>query len=228
MTDSARNLERQISQQVRPHLLQALVVPATLLFLSIMLFGLMMVSNAHAQDLQLKIDPVALIKEASVKHHFKVSERKAVSDMDGMLTEQYAARGRIANERDAYLKSLYYQAATLLMNGYPIAGGTIVSVARNEPAFAKSPVGESMASFVDAMLQPTDEDPDLVELQQRMGRARAVLKDMRTDLRFYADLWVVGSLYLDDIAIDAGKLGVDAMKATPAERRTIRKALSVK
>lgn len=223
-----RNLNRRLTVEfmVRP-----MVIPALWLLLSVGL--LIFTSGAHAQalqDMQIKIDPVALIKKSTTKHqgHFKLSERQAVSQMDGMLTQQYASRGRISNERDAYLKSLYYQAATLLLNGYPIAGGTIVSVARNEPAFAKSPVGAGIASFVDAMLQPTDEDPDLLELQQRMERARVVLKDMRTDLRFYADLWVVGSLYLDDIAIDAGKLGVDAMKATPAERKTIRKALAIK
>lgn len=223
-----RNLNHRLTIEF---MAKPMVIPALWLLLSVGL--LFFVSSAHAQstqDVVIKIDPVALIKKSSAKYqgHFKLSEREAVSQMDAMLTQQYASRGRISNERDAYLKSLYYQAATLLLNGYPIAGGTIVSVARNEPDFAKSPVAAGMASFVDAMLQPTDEDPDLLELQKRMERARAALKDMRTDLRFYADLWVVGSLYRDDIAVDAGKLGVDAMKATPAERKAINKALAVK
>lgn len=187
-------------------------------------------AQTGAQGMVIKIDPVALIKKAAVKHqgHFKLSERSAVAQMDTMLTEQYAARGRISNERDAYLKSLYYQAATLLLNGYPIAGGTLVSVARNEPRFGQSAAGPGMAAFVDAMLQPTDEDPDLLDLQKRMERARSGLKDLRTDLRFFADLWVVGSIYRDDIAVDAGKLGVEAMKATAAEKKAIQKALTVK
>lgn len=223
-----RNLNRRLTVEfiVRP-----MAIPALWLLLSVGL--LIFASGAHAQalqDMQIKIDPVALIKKSTAKHqgHFKLSERQAVSQMDGMLTQQYASRGRISNERDAYLKSLYHQAAMLLLNGYPIAGGTIVSVARNEPAFAKSPVGAGIASFVDAMLQPTDEDPDLLELQQRMERARAELKDMRGDLRFYADLWVVGSIYRDDIAVDAGKAGVESMKATPAERKAIAQALKRK
>lgn len=183
-----------------------------------------------AQEMVIKIDPVALIKKAAVKHQgrFKLSERAAVAQMDAMLTEQYAARGRISNERDAYLKSLYYQAATLLLNGYPIAGGTLISVARTEPRFGQSAAGPGMAAFVDAMLQPTDEDPDLLDLQKRMERARSGVKDLRADLRFYADLWVVGSIYRDDIAIDAGKLGVEEMKATAAEKKAIQKALTVK
>lgn len=190
-------------------------------------------TSAHAQqaqDVVIKIDPVVLIKKASAKYQgsFKLSERSAVAQMDMMLTQQYASRGRITNEKDAYLKSLYYQASSLLLNGYPIAGGTLVSVARNEPRSAQSPAGAGMASFVEAMLQPTDEDPDLLEMQQHMERARIVLKDLRADLRFYADLWVVGSIYRDDIAIDAGKLGVEAMKATVAERKLIKKALAVK
>jgi len=87
---------------------------------------------AHAEDIVIKIDPVVLIKQSSTKYqgNFKTNERDAVAQMDGMLTQQYMSRGRIATEKNAYLKKLYYQAATLLMNGYPIAGGTIVSVAK--------------------------------------------------------------------------------------------------
>lgn len=200
-------------------------------FLVLTAFFVLKPAQAHAShEMVIKIDPVVLIKKASTKYQgkFKLSERSAVAQMDAMLTGQYTSRGRIANEKDAYLKSLYYQAATLLLNGYPIAGGTLVSVARNEPRFTQSPAGAGMASFVDAMLQPTDEDPDLLEMQKRMERARAKLKDMRTDLQFYADLWVVGSIYRDNIAVDAGKLGVEAMKATAAERKSIQKALAAK
>lgn len=203
------------------------------MLIALAVFGVLGAVPAYAEagnDVTIKIDPVALVKRATAKHQgrFKTSERSAVSQMDAMLTEQYAARGRISNERHAHLKSLYYQAATLLLNGYPIAGGTIVSVARNEPGFAQSPAGPGMAAFVDAMLQPTDEDTDLLELQERMKRARKGLEGLRADLRFYADLWVVGSIYRDEIAVDAGKLGVEAMKATVTERKAIQKALAVK
>lgn len=176
----------------------------------------------------IKIDPVTLIKKSTTKYQgtFKLSERSAVSQMDAMLTAQYASRGRISNERDASLKTLYYQAATLILNGYPISGGMIVSVARSSPRFEQSQSGIGMASFVDAMLQPTDEDLDLLEMQKSMERARSILKDLRADIRFYADLWVVGQIYHDDIAVDAGKMGIEEMKATPVERRVIKKALA--
>lgn len=182
------------------------------------------------QSVTIKVDPVALIKKATAKYKglFKVNEQSAVSQMDMMLTEQYSSRGRISNEKDANLKSLYYQAATLLLNGYPIAGGTLVSVARNDPRFSQSSAGGGMASFVDAMLQPSDEDLDLVEMQKRVESARDVYKDTRADLRFYVDLWVIGHIYLDNIAVDAGKNGVDAMKATSTERKVIQKALAAK
>lgn len=181
------------------------------------------------QEAVIRIDPVALIKKASTnyKGSFKISEQAAVAQMDAMLTEQYSARGRISTEKDANLKSLYYQAASLLLNGYPIAGGTIVSVARNERRFAQSPAGQGMASFVDAMLQPSDEDADLLEMQERTEKSRAAYKSMRPELRFYADLWVVGHIYLDDIAVNAGKSGVEAMKPTPDERKMIRNALAL-
>ncbi len=176
----------------------------------------------------IKIDPVALIKKSAAKYQatFKLNEKTAVAQMDGMLTEQYMAGGRIANEPDAYLKSLYYQASTLLLNGYPIAGGTIVSVARNHPAFVKSGAGQGLAAFVDAMLQPTDADIDLAQMRDRVKSARAALRNLRPDLRFYADLWVVGSIYRDDIAAAAGWSGIDGMRATPAERKLIKQALA--
>ncbi len=182
------------------------------------------------QSVTIKVDPVALIKKASAKYRgsFEVNEQTSVSQMDTMLTEQYSASGRISNEKDANLKSLYYQAATLLLNGYPIAGGTLVSVARNDRRFSQSPAGRGMASFVDAMLQPSDEDADLLEMQKRTETARDIYKDLRPDLRFYVDLWVVGHIYLDNIAVDAGKSGVNAMKATAAERKIIQKALAAK
>lgn len=182
------------------------------------------------QGVTIKVDPVLLIKKATIRYKgtFKVNELVAVSQMDMMLTEQYSSRGRISNEKDANLKSLYYQAATLLLNGYPIAGGTLVSVARNDRRFSQSSAGQGMASFVDAMLQPSDEDPDLMEMQKRAELARETYKDLRADLRFYVDLWVLGHIYLDSIAVDAGKNGVDAMKATAAERKIIQKALAAK
>ncbi len=182
------------------------------------------------QNVTIKVDPVALIKKASAKYRgsFKVNEQTAVAQMDTMLTEQYSSSGRISNEKDANLKSLYYQAATLLLNGYPIAGGTLVSVARNDRRFSQSPAGRGMASFVDAMLQPSDEDTDLLEMQKRTDTARDIYKDLRPDLRFYVDLWVVGHIYLDNIAVDAGKSGVDTMKATATERKIIQKALAAK
>lgn len=185
---------------------------------------------AGAAPVVIKVDPVVLVKRAASKHQgtFKIDERSAVAQMDAMLTQQYASRGRISNERDAYLKSLFHQAATLLLNGFPIAGGTLVSVARHEARFHESQAGAGLAAFVDAMLQPTDEDPELAALYGQMMRARAGLSSLRADLRFYADLWVVGAIYRDDIAIEAGKFGVDAMKADAAERKAIRQALSVK
>ena len=47
----------------------------------------------------IRIDPVALIRKATIQHQgqFKLSERAAVASMDGMLVQQYVARGRITN-----------------------------------------------------------------------------------------------------------------------------------
>lgn len=177
------------------------------------------------------IDVPTLIKQVTVKHHgiMKLSEKQAVAQLDAMLIQQYAAQGPISAEKNAYLKSLYYQAATLLMNGYPIAGGTIVSIARIQPGFSQSPGGHGLANFVDAMLQPSDEEDAVLEqYMDRTKKAQSVLRELsRQELQLVAQLYVVGYIYHDDIAIEAGKSGFAALKITVAERKVIDKAIKV-
>lgn len=183
----------------------------------------------HAADKKAGVDVPALIRQAATKYQgrFKLTEKQAVTQMDEMLVKQYAARGRIANEKNAYLKSLYYQSATLLLNGYPIAGGTLVSIARVQPAFVQSAGGQGLANFVDAMLDD-DEEADMAEFMARTRKAQAILRTLRPDLMLPAQIRVVGEIYHDNIAVDAGKAGLDALGATTAERKVIDKALKVK
>ncbi|KAG0186589.1 hypothetical protein DFQ28_007594 [Apophysomyces sp. BC1034] len=188
-------------------------------------------SPAFAAESKVQVDIPALIRQASTKYQgaFKMPEKQAVSQMDGMLVKQYAAASRIANERNAYLKSLYYQASTLLMNGYPIAGGTVVAIARVQPGFSQSAAGRGMASFVDAMLAgDEEEDADLVAYMERTKKAQSVLRDLRPELQLVAQLRVVGEIYHDDIAVDAGNAGLVALGASPAERKVIDKAIKAK
>jgi len=84
-----------------------------------------------------------------------------------------------------------------------------------------------MVSFVDAMLQPTDDDEDLLAMQEQTRAARQSIRDIRADLRFYADLLLVGTIYHDDIAMDAGKLGLKSMKASKAEMILIQQTVKV-
>lgn len=186
-------------------------------------------SHVSAADKRAGVDVQALIRQAATKYQgrFKLTEKQAVTQMDTMLVQQYAARGRIANEKNAYLKSLYYQSATLLLNGYPIAGGTLVSIARVQPAFVQSPGGHGLANFVDAMLDD-DEEADMAAFMDRTRKAQAVLRGLRPDLQLTAQIRVVGEIYHDNIAVDAGKAGLDALRATTAERKVIDKALKVK
>jgi len=176
-------------------------------------------------------DVPALIRTASLAYQpkFKLSDKQAVSQLDGMLTQQYGAGGGLANTKDAHLKALYYQAAGLLMNGYPIAGGTVVSVARIQPGFAQSPGGRGLAHFVDAMLAPSDEeDTDMVAFRTRASAAQQQLKSLRPELYLAAQLRVIGEIYRDDIAVSAGKLGLTQLGATPAELRVVDQALKAR
>jgi hypothetical protein len=177
------------------------------------------------------VDVPVLIRTASEKYQgrFKLTDKQAVAQLDGMLQQQYAAAGSLAGTKDAYLKALYYQAAGLLMNGYPIAGGTLVSIARIQPGFSQSQGGRGLAHFVDAMLAPSDEeDADMVEFRTRASKAQQVLKSLRPELYLVAQLCVMGEIYRDDIAVSAGNLGLDRLIATIAERRVIDAALKAR
>ena len=187
-------------------------------------------SSARAAVAPAPLDVPGVIGAASAKYQprFKLSEKQAVAQLDGMLLQQYAAGGSISGTKDAYLKSLYYQAATLLMNGYPIAGGTVVSIARIQPGFPKSPGGRGLAHFVDAMLAPDEEDGDMLQFQERASKAQVVLKAMRPDLRLVAQLRVMGEIYHDDLAVDAGNSGLKALNANAADRVLIDQALKAK
>lgn len=178
--------------------------------------------------MSIKVDPVGLIEAVAAKRRqgFKISAAAAIVRMDSLLTS-YGAKGRLANEPDAQLRLLYGRAAELLMNGQAIAGGTLVAVARSTPSFARSPSGAALGAFVDAMLQPTEDDEDLAQMKGRGKRAAAALAALRDDLRWYATLWIMGAIYRDVVAVDAGRAGVDAMMASAAERRVIEQALAV-
>lgn len=176
-----------------------------------------------------EVDLVALIDAAGAQYrsHFKVAPAQAVRQMDEMLVQQYLAQGTIAGEKNAYLKTLYHRAAALLLNGYPIAGGTLIGVARSRGDFAKSPAGAGYAAFVDGMLSPTDEDDDvLADYLSRAKKAQAVLnKELRAPLRVVGALWVVGAIYDDPIAAEAGRAGFIALRGTNKEIRVVEKAL---
>lgn len=172
------------------------------------------------------LDVAEVIAEAARRAPtMKVGAPIAAQRLDRMLATDYRARGSIATERDRRLKGLYAQAATLILNGYPIAGGTLVVIARQEPAFTRSPVGPAYMQFVNAMLAPTGEQDDLSALSRRAAAARAALAPVRPELRMGADLAVMGALYEDTVAQQAGNVALQRQGATKAERAAIAAAL---
>jgi len=189
--------------------------------------------HAYAADApqtkQANVPALIRIAAQTYQAKFKLNDKQAVSQLDGMLQQQYGAAGGLANTKNAYLKALYYQAAGLLMNGFPIAGGTVVSVARIQPGFAQSAGGRGLAHFVDAMLAPSDEeDADMVEFRTRANAAQQQLKSLRPQLYVVAQLRVIGEIYHDEIAVNAGKIGLDQLSATPAERSVVDQALKAR
>ncbi|WP_204316430.1 hypothetical protein [Stenotrophomonas maltophilia] len=174
-------------------------------------------------------DMAEVIRSSSTKHAAtqKVDAGNAVKRLDDVLVRDYGARGRIAGERDARLKSLYTQAARLLMNGNAIAGGTLVVIASQEPAFRSSLAGPTLQSFVGIMLTPADEeDVVLAGFATRAERARAQLRSLRPELQMAAQLRIMGAIYNDAIAVDAGEEALSQLSATAAERAVVAGALN--
>ena len=185
-------------------------------------------SAAAPMVLSERADVSQLIEEATVPYRatFQVSLAQAVEHMDGIL-KQYHSRGSIKAEPDANLKSLYFRAAHLILNGYPIAGGTLISLARTSSAFAGSPAGRAFAAFVDAMLAPSSEPDDILgDYKRRADKALAiVIAGLRPELHLTSALWVVGVIYDDAIAVDAGRTGVARTGVTEAEDAVLQRAL---
>lgn len=175
------------------------------------------------------VDIAQVIHEAAHRKagSMKVGTAQAVHRLDDILVSDYGARGRIVGESNAELKGLYTQAASLLMNGHPIAGGTLVVIARQEPAYARSACGPALGAFVDGMLAPVGESDDgsLGEFAQRASKARAILAKLRPELQMAAQLRVMGAIYHDDIAVDAGKTALGIQQASPAEKAVVEAAL---
>ena len=157
-----------------------------------------------------------------VQPHLGVPTHKAVTMLDAMLVQQYGAKGHLANEPDATLKPGYYEAATLLMNGYPIAGGTLVSALRQTPAWRRSASAPALGAFVDAMLAPTDEeDADLIAFQKKARAIDAGLRTLPFAVRFPAQVWLMGEVYHDAIATRAGQDVLNGTSPTAAQRQQI-------
>lgn len=167
------------------------------------------------------------VELASDRATLKVSTPKAVALLDRMLIEQYGARGHLAHEPDASLKPGFYRAATLLMNGYPIAGGTLVNALRHRPAFARSPSGPALAAFVDAMLLPTGEgDVDLVAMQWQTRAALRHVHGLPANQRLAAQVMLLGVIYHDAIAVRAGTTVWKASHPDAAARAAVMAARS--
>lgn len=176
-------------------------------------------SGAHAAVDPTQVNVAAEIAAAARgAPAFRVSAPAAAQRLDLLLAQHYQARGSIAGEPNAELKRLYVQAAHLLMNGYPIAGVTLVHIARQRPAFTQSKVGPALARFTDGMLVPTGEpDDDLEEYARRADAARAKLGGVRPLLQLGAELQVMGGIYGDPVAAAAGRSVLARQGATRAE-----------
>lgn len=173
-------------------------------------------------------DMARVIRDAANRKSgsMKIGVAQAVRQVDGMLLADYGARGRIAGEPNARLKSLYTQAAHLLMNGHAISGGTLIIIAQQEAAYSRSAVGPAYSAFVNGMLAPVNESGDVLdEFAVRADAARALLADLRPELQMAAQLRVMGAIYGDAVAVDAGTTALRVQNATATEMARIAKAL---
>lgn len=186
----------------------------TLLMIMVLLFAPVSIA-ANSIDLQ------QIIIGSSSGQSFSVPRVECVSWMDATVANYGYAP--ISQEPVAELRAIYAESAYLLRNGYPIAGGTLITIARNKKAFNKSDAGAGMAHFVDAMLQPTEEDDyELMDFLSKSAKAMKVIKKIpRSAVRMAASIYVVGGIYNDPIAVKAGQTALDKLQVTQTEQELI-------
>lgn len=176
------------------------------------------------------VDVAAFIRHASnrYKSQFTITDKQAVAEIDNILVKHFGARGRIAREKNNYLRSLYSQSSTLMVNGYPMTAGILVSIARVNPSFSHSLGGNALASYFDAWIQEEDCGEEQCGFSQEQARnAQVVLSGLRPELQLAARLRMLGINYGDPIAMHAGKAALGAMGVTASERALIDNALTV-
>lgn len=191
-------------------------------------FSIFCVHAASAAD---PIDAV-IYKQATMQpqRHLDQSQESTVQNMDRMLKEQYGSIGQINAEPDTYLRDLYQKASWLLLNGYPISGGTMIQIARTKPAFKQSAIGPYLVRFVDTLLAPTEDDGDEFGLLKHSQIAKQVLTGLAplpNRLQMLAQLHVIGKLYHDEIAYQAGLTALKARMPSEAEWSVVKNQLDV-
>ena len=153
-------------------------------------------------------DEARHIREVMTKHgaSFATSREAAVRQLNSILVTEYQGRGSIQGEADPTLRAAYEDGAFLLLNGQSISGGALVQYLRLDPAFERSPIGPAYARFLDAMLQPTaDPDDFLHEYMERVEAVRPTIDGLPPEFQRPVELWVMGAIYDDKVAMEAGE-----------------------
>lgn len=156
-----------------------------------------------------------------------ISRDDSVRWLDDVLSLEYGYP-KLSDEPSDALRALYSDAAWLLRNGHPIAGGALVTIARNRKDFAGSDAGKGMVHFVDAMLQPAEEDD--YELMEYQKKSATVVKQLgrlpkdKSGIRMAAMVMLIGEIYQDDIAVNAGESALAGLTATPDDWAIIKAA----
>lgn len=181
-----------------------------------LIFSVFIVFSVQVSASQ-KIDLHDIIVDVANTEKMKASRTSSIVWMDEMLVRDYGFSA-ISEEPEGYLKELYGDAAWLLKNGYPIAGGTLITIARSRNDFKVSQAGPGMAHFVDAMLQPSDDDDaEFGGFLIRAQRAVSLLSSLPGAKAMAAQLYVVGGIYVDVVAFKAGKKALTELGTTQDE-----------
>lgn len=154
------------------------------------------------------VDTAAHIRAAMAEEApaFATSREAAIRQLNSILKTEYHGRGTIDSEPDAELRLAYQDGAFLLLNGQVIAGGALIQYLREAPAFRASPIGPAYARFLDGMLQPTaDPDDFLHAYMEKVDVVRPTIDAIPPEFQRPVELWVMGSIYDDKVAMKAGE-----------------------
>lgn len=168
------------------------------------------IAKAYDQDGQIAADQVLLsaVMTALANYSGRLSEERAVAQMDAYLRRNAGVNGSIRHEEDPALRTLYIQAAVAIYSDLPITAVALVTQIPYYPAHAASPYAPGMIEL--GSIIGEDDQEEGKSASKGGAYIAGVVKPLADQIRdpglsTYATLMTNAFLYQDRVALVAAQ-----------------------